>query len=65
MLRNSICMCLHCMEVCMHLCMVWAGSCRKCELHNWGNVPRDNLYVIKKKKKKRSSLKVWVEIFHI
>ena len=39
-----ICMCLHRVEVCTHLYMVRAGSCRKCEFHNWGNVPGDNLW---------------------
>ena len=38
----SICMFLYCVEVCTHL--VWAGSCWKCELHNWGDAPEDNLW---------------------
>ena len=41
---RSICMCLYRVEVCTHLSMVWCGYCRKCELHNWGDVPGDNLW---------------------
>ena len=33
---QSICMCLHCVEVCTHLYMMQAESCWKGELHNWG-----------------------------
>ena len=35
---RSICMCLHHVEVRTHLLMVRAGSCRKCELRNWGGM---------------------------
>ena len=37
-------MCLHRVEVCSHLSMVQAGSFSKCELHNWRDVPGDNLW---------------------
>ena len=37
-------MCLHHAEVHTHLYMVRAGSCRKCELRNWGDVPGDYLW---------------------
>ena len=42
----SICMCLHCVEVCTRLYVVRAGSCRKCELRNWGDAPWDNLWCL-------------------
>ena len=35
---------LHHVEVCTHLYKVQAGSCHKCELCNWGDVSRDNLW---------------------
>ena len=41
---QSICMCLHCLEGCTHLHMVRTGFCQKCERHNWGDVPGDNLW---------------------
>ena len=44
MLRHGLSMCLHGVEVCTNYYMVWAGSCRKCELRNWGDVPGDNLW---------------------
>ena len=30
----------------MHLYMVWAGSCWKCELRNWGDVFGDNVWPV-------------------
>ena len=39
-----ICMHLHLVEVCTHCYIVWTESCRKLELHNWRNVPGDNLW---------------------
>ena len=41
---SVICVSLHCVEVCTHCYIVQAGTCRKCELHNWGDVPGDNLW---------------------
>ena len=35
---------LHCAEVSTHLYIVWAGSCQKCELCNWGDVLGENLW---------------------
>ena len=38
------CMLLHLLEVCTHLYMMQAGSCRKCELRNWVMLPGDNFW---------------------
>ena len=41
---RSICMCPLPAEVFTHLYKVLAGFCQKCELHNFGDVPGDNLW---------------------
>ena len=41
---QSVCMCLHCGEVWTHPYIVLGGSCLKCELRNWEDVPGDNLW---------------------